>query len=484
MNAKILNRRDFLRLSAMTAAGVALASCGPKSTPEVVKETVEVPVKETAEVEKTVVVQPTDEAVPTTENVSTEPVTIVHLGMTDLVPEELKPVWEELYPEITVEYLPNDLTRLAAMWAAGTPPDTYSLNGIMLPGYLIRGMVLNLQPYADVSDTITDGDLAPCHVLMRYTDMTAGEGDLYGVVKDWSTEFSLWLHKGMFEEAGVPLPSDEAPITYAELADLAANFPKKEGDRQTVWGLESQATSWGFVQTLTECCDQAGVTLYDDSFSKMNLVNNDVAKAVIKYWVDLMAADIVASPLNPSPSWAADEMPGKQLAMTQYGYWFNGCMRDSEELGYGEQVLYLTAPLWAGTQRRNPCAAGTNGVISSRTKYPDQTWAFFEWAYGKDPAQDRAKGGWGIPALKSLYPLMPNETEYDHQVQKVLQEDLECSGFVLRYNPFYDAQTVNSSVWPNNFEAYLRGDITFDEMVASIEAENNAAILDGITRLG
>jgi hypothetical protein len=66
----------------------------------------------------------------------------------------------------------------------------------------------------------------------------------------------------------------------------------------------------------------------------------------------------------------------------------------------------------------------------------------------------------------------------------VLQEDLECSGFVLRYNPFYDAQTVNSSVWPNNFEAYLRGDITFDEMVANIEAENNAAILDGITRLG
>ena len=33
MGAKKLNRRDFLRMSALTAAGVALAGCGPTPTP-------------------------------------------------------------------------------------------------------------------------------------------------------------------------------------------------------------------------------------------------------------------------------------------------------------------------------------------------------------------------------------------------------------------------------------------------------------------
>ena len=33
MGTKKLNRRDFPRMSALTAAGVALAGCGPTATP-------------------------------------------------------------------------------------------------------------------------------------------------------------------------------------------------------------------------------------------------------------------------------------------------------------------------------------------------------------------------------------------------------------------------------------------------------------------
>ena len=41
MNTRRLNRREFLRLSALTAAGMTAAACA-KATPEVIKETVEV----------------------------------------------------------------------------------------------------------------------------------------------------------------------------------------------------------------------------------------------------------------------------------------------------------------------------------------------------------------------------------------------------------------------------------------------------------
>ena len=37
-----VSRRDFLRLSALAAAGAAIAGCGPTPTPEVIREQVEV----------------------------------------------------------------------------------------------------------------------------------------------------------------------------------------------------------------------------------------------------------------------------------------------------------------------------------------------------------------------------------------------------------------------------------------------------------
>ena len=54
MDNKKLSRRDFLRMSTLTAAGAALAGCAtptPEVIKEVVKETVEVPVAQTVEVE-------------------------------------------------------------------------------------------------------------------------------------------------------------------------------------------------------------------------------------------------------------------------------------------------------------------------------------------------------------------------------------------------------------------------------------------------
>jgi hypothetical protein len=68
MKPKKLTRRNFLRLSAFTAAGAVLAGCKP----QVIEKTVEVPVKETVEVpvEQTVVVEVTSAPPPVEEKVS------------------------------------------------------------------------------------------------------------------------------------------------------------------------------------------------------------------------------------------------------------------------------------------------------------------------------------------------------------------------------------------------------------------------------
>ncbi len=478
MEKRRLTRRELLKYAGLTGLGAALAAAGCQPKTVVVKETVEKVVKETVVVQVTVA----PAVAPTTAG----PVKLQYMDLGDRpTPEHMK-IWDALHPEITVEILNYDLTRYSAMWAAGSPPDLFMPNGVMLPGLLVRGMLLSLQPYVDVSKLITMDDLAPCHVLHKWNGRTTGSGDLYAVVKDWSTEFSLWYQKAMFEEKGIPLPSDEKAITYEEVAQLASNFVKREGDRQLTWGLDSQFNGFAFTQTIMECLDQAGGRLYDESFSRMILVENDIARNVIKYWVDLMKANIMPSVVNPAPSWGGDTMPNKQLAIQQFGYWFYGSLKGKIKEGAlpEEGALYTTAPIWAGSTRRNPCAAGTCKTISSRTKYKDQAWTFFEWETAKEPGIDGAKSGWGCPALKSQYKYMPNETPFDKQVQKVLQEDMaKYAGFVLQYCPFYDAQTLNGTVWPENLQRHLLGEITFDEMLKNIENRNNEVIKEGIDRL-
>ena len=91
------------------------------------------------------------------------------------------------------------------------------------------------------------------------------------------------------------------------------------------------------------------------------------------------------------------------------------------------------------------------------------------------PAVDRAKSGWGVPSLKSLYPLMPTDSPFRQQVQTILQEELKTADAKIDYNPYYD-DTVFDNSWKTNLEQALRGSITFDKMLSNIEAEVNTTI--------
>ena len=114
---------------------------------------------------------------------------------------------------------------------------------------------------------------------------------------------------------------------------------------------------------------------------------------------------------------------------------------------------------------------------------PDAAWKVFEYYMGLEPAQERAKSGWGVPGLKSLYPLMPIEGDYRSQVSKVLQGELDLNTPPLQFNPFLGESTVADS-WVKNLDQAVRGSITFDDMLKGIETDVNQAIKDGIDRIG
>jgi multiple sugar transport system substrate-binding protein len=120
--------------------------------------------------------------------------------------------------------------------------------------------------------------------------------------------------------------------------------------------------------------------------------------------------------------------------------------------------------------------------MTAATEAPEAAWTVFEFYNAGPPAVERAASGWGVPALKSLYDQMPNNTEYEQQKLRVLLDELTLDSSPLQFNPFLGATTVADS-WNTQLDRTLNGEITFEDALANVEAEVNAAIQDGVDRI-
>ncbi|TMC54543.1 MAG: extracellular solute-binding protein [Chloroflexi bacterium] len=376
--------------------------------------------------------------------------------------------------KIEIELVEADLTRLYAMYAAGNPPDIFRVQAAGIPQYISRRMLKDLQPYFANSKVLKIDDLAPANNFYKSDGKKVGTGDLYGMVKDWSPDFTLYAYKKPFAEAGVTVPSDSQPLTYDELAAIAKKVNKKQGGKRTYWGFVHSNNDQWIDRTAMNMLAEKNQSLYSADFSKLVIATNPETLKVVRYLFDLAKDDVHQNPLDPSPNWMGADFNEGQIAILQYGFWYSAMAESDKTKG---NVVFLPAPTWSGV-RRDPTMTATGWVISSQTKDPDAAWAVFEQYMGGKPAQDRAKSGWGVPGLKSMYPLMPQETPFQKQVQKVLQAELKQSEFTLAFNPYIGEETFATS-WKKHLEPALKGSISFDKFVANIEADINTAIADG-----
>ncbi|MBW7456927.1 hypothetical protein K0U00_23095, partial [Paenibacillus sepulcri] len=108
------------------------------------------------------------------------------------------------------------------------------------------------------------------------------------------------------------------------------------------------------------------------------------------------------------------------------------------------------------------------------SKHPDEAWTFFEWFFGGTPADDRAKAGWGLPIFKSKMDLLPKETDFDKQINTVLQDELNYTSQYLKVNPY-----LAGGGW-SIFDKYVQplyfGKSNLDEAIKGMTKDANVAI--------
>ncbi len=456
-NTKKISRRDMLKMSAAALAGVALVGCAKETEAPVASEeetTVETVVEEVTGV-----------------------VTVMH--QRNELSEEQEAQFEADNPGITIEFVDgSDLTRYFAMYAAGSPPDLVRIQAPSVPNMLARKLLFDLTPFFTTSTVLKPDDLMPANNYYKANSpLEIGSGNIYGMVKDFSPDFTVYAYKPLFEASDLPVPDDTKAYTYAEMMDMGKKIITFEGDRQLTVGYNYEQ-AW-IDRIWMNCLAELDKSLYTEGYEKMILTGDDDAKAIAQYYYDLAAEKVASSSLNPSPNgWFGTDFTAGILGMAQYGFWFSAMAESDVTKG---QAMMLPGPTWSGV-RRDPTMTATGMVASSASKVPDAAWKVFEWYNGEQPAVDRAKSGWGVPGLKSMLELIPQEFDFQKQANKVLQGELGLETSPLQFNPFIGEAVVSTS-WSKNLDQALRGDITFDAMLANVEAEVNQAIKDGISTM-
>jgi len=253
MSSKKLNRRDFLRMSALTAAGTVLAACQPQVVEKTVE--VEVPVKETVvvkeevevEVEKTVVVEAT-----------AAPIEQVELEVWHTSEHELDPIieaYESANPNVTVklQYYPwgDFFEKLEIAYAGGAPPDVHRQDDDEIPYYAQRGILTPLEDY--ILDKL---DREALYWSLIESTMIAGH---MWVGVPASRVGNLLYNKTMFEEAGVDLPPTSFPSdewTWDKFVDVCVQLS------------DPDALQYGIGMSYQEFCVSLGRSNGGDIFDK------------------------------------------------------------------------------------------------------------------------------------------------------------------------------------------------------------------------
>lgn len=474
---KPISRRQMLKLSAGVATGAILAACTQATeAPTAVPQPTAVPVENTKAPDATKAPEATKPPAPTAVPPKKVGGTVVAMDFgNELTPDHITK-FQEKYPDIKVEFVDaSDLTRFYAMYAAGNPPDQVRVQAPSIPQWLAKKLLFDLTPYFETSSLLKIDDLMPANDLYKAeSPLKIGTGKIYGMVKDFSPDETIWAYTKAFTDAGLDVPDDTKSMSFDEIKQICSKVVKKEGDRILMfgYGYESGWADRFWMVALAE----KGMNLYSEGYDKIILSANEDAVKVVKWYYDMAAEKLMYSAINPSPAgWMGTDFNNAQLAMCQYGFWFSPMAETDKNKG---SVMLLPAPNFFG-QRRDGTITATGQIVVSQTKNPDATWQLFEWFHGDSPSVDRAKSGWGVPGLKSQLSMIPQETDYQKQCYKVLQGELALATPPLQFNPFL-GETQVQAAFAKYLEPALKGTLKFEELLANVESETNQAIKDGI----
>ncbi len=410
---------------------------------------------------------------------ATGPVTIRVMSPESDFTEAWVNAWNSDHPNITIVREDVDYSKWIADFLAGTSADLINIGaGIEIPYYVNRGMMLDLTDYFRDSDLIDINDIdVNGSGSYQYDGENSASGSWYGLPKDFNNVTAITYNREIFDAAGLPYPSATEPMTYDEFAELAAKLTQRDADgNAVVFGTEVHGGWYKFIAG--DIAYMSGLNLLNDN----GFMNEDPAvRDIWKYFLELRSSGISSTPSNPLSGWAGSAFQAGNIGMVQLGYWYGASCAAVD--GYETRFGWAPAPVVEkGGMRATNSLGATGFAISAQTKHPDEAFAVFEWYMAGSPGIERANTGWGIPPLKSLQPLLPEDNEFNAVRKQIALE--EANYLMPPQMSVYVRQASYDSPWYEAERAYLDGSVTVDGAIDQFYEAVNEAIRLGKEELG
>jgi multiple sugar transport system substrate-binding protein len=142
-----------------------------------------------------------------------------------------------------------------------------------------------------------------------------------------------------------------------------------------------------------------------------------------------------------------------------------------------QNVAMAPAPVM-GDKRISPPYAGWGAFIPAKAKHKDEAWKLMEYFMAGPPSQERAKSGWGIPALKSQLALMPQDLPYQKQAFQTAQAELKYAG-QLPDSPYIGGAGGWDPVLSKHLQRAIKNEITVEGAGKAITDDVNKLLKQG-----
>jgi len=316
--------------------------------------------------------------------------TVIHWGSEeekDLVAGWIAQFNEE-FPNIKVEQIhvpKNYWDKVAAMFAAGTPPDLMYMGYPEMVLYASEGTLLPLDDYIAKDPEISTDMFFPS-LIKAFTY----EGKLYGIPKDWNTQV-LYYNKTLFDKAGLSYPDDT--WTWDNVVEAAKKLTADtDGDGAT--------DQWGFVTDVG--MNRIGAWIYGNGGSILSedktkcTLTDPASVQALKFLTGLMFEHKVAPSKKELGELSAKEtFASGKGAMYVCGGWRVLGFREIKDFEWDIAPI----PKSPHSGKRGTVVDTVSWSIAKASKYPEAAWELVKFFTGEAGQVRMAKGGTATPSM-------------------------------------------------------------------------------------
>lgn len=312
-------------------------------------------------------------------------------------PEEIEIIsstinsWQKSHPdiEVKIEHIPfgSYISKILTEIAGRSAPDIIANEVNMFVSFADKDVFMDLKPFIDKDKTFNLDDFFP-EVVDRYTV----NGKILGIPRDTAPMACIYYNKKLFDEAGVPYPTDD--WDWNDLLDKAKKLTKIDKDGKII--------QYGFYSDMwPNFVLSGGGKLVDDvKHPTRCLLNSPESIESLQFLVDLSHKHKV----SPTPNTFRNLGLGfiqmflmQRVAMFNSGIWETPLLRKTRDFDW-DVAMFPKGPKGG----RKLATGGTAYSILNTTKYPEQAWEVLKALSGDDGQIMLAESGLAQPANKKI----------------------------------------------------------------------------------